>query len=109
MDQSGGHIPFALLDGVLLNRGHRPAIGGLGKQNAGRSYLQPNSRSQLLDCLQHWWANFTQPPPSQPPVEGLTYIGAGSPKIHIISFIGHIVLHKYELEVHRGGIGEVVP
>ena len=91
-DESMCYVPFTLLDDVFLYFGQGSAVKDVGKYLGQRSYYRTGSRCQLSNCIEDRLFELIQSSSLQLPVEYLTNITAGTPKVEVILIVGHRVL-----------------
>ena len=109
MDESGGHIPFALLEDLPLNLGQGSAIEGISKWIAQQTRRQFGLRSQTSNRLEDGLIELIQSSTFQSPIERLTYISTSTPKLDVILIVGYRILGRRESEVQLRRVGENIP
>ena len=58
VNESGGCIPFTLLDNLPLNLGHCSAIESIGKRITRRTHCSPDSLSQIPNRIEDGLVEF---------------------------------------------------
>ena len=103
-DESVDRIPFTLLDNIPLDLGQSSAIENVNKWITLHAHCRSGSRSQPSDGIEDGLVELIQLSSLQFPVEYLTYIATGPPKVDEILIVGHRVLDRRESELYfRGG------
>jgi len=91
MEKSKGRIPLILFDDFPSYFCNSPAVeSSMSEPPNAHGWF--DSRSQLLDCLEHRFVELIQSSPVQPPVEGGTDVGATKPELDVIAFADHRIL-----------------
>ena len=99
MDESGGCVPFPLLDNLPLDLGQGSAIENTSKRITQRAHHWSGSHSQTSHRIQDRVVELIQSSPFQSPVESLAYVSASPSKVDIILIVGNSVLVRRESEV----------
>ena len=109
MEESGGHVPFTLLDNLPLDLAQGSVIEGISKWTVQNAHRWFDSRSQTSDRFEDGLVELIQSSAFQSPVERLTYISTSPPKVDIILIVGYRILGRRESGVQRRRVDENVP
>ena len=99
MDESGGDIPFTLLEDIPLDLPQGSVIEDVSVWITQHAHRWFDSHSQTSNRFEDGLVELIQSSPFQSPVECLAHISASPSKVNVILVVCHRVLDKRGSEV----------